>query len=394
MHTGLFVPWGSGNGHVMRMLALSSASDEISIQPVITVRSSHEEKIVRSHGAKIAYLDEREFSQSGCWADWDLDARISQAVRSDLEIIDSLHPDFVIYDGRPSIPISCWIRSIPCTAVLQSIHFPSHRYIGRPIEKIWTSTVPSMNKFLSSLGAKSRITDLRQLIAAPPSFIPSFPEFDALGSSISPSKYIGPLTGASFNRLKESSSARRPTLFLYGFTPKESELRSFAQIFSNFPGEIGIASPSLSAHNPLLYDDRCGNIHIQPFWNIEDFSRAEVAITHGGHGISLTMLQLGIPSVVIPGESPERRENAYGVVKLGAGISILDKQKTTGDKSWEAHDSGQNEINWSDVAKLVEQVRSDISFKKNAKDISLHLKSFSLSSALRVVSGSAQVPQI
>ena len=79
-------------------------------------------------------------------------------------------------------------------------------------------------------------------------------------------------------------------------------------------------------------------------------ARADLCVTHGGHGTMMRALKHGVPMVVIPGFPHDQAPNAALVGKLGAGLAL------PGDASAAA------------LAEAAGRIMADPSFKNNASE--------------------------
>lgn len=387
----LLVPWGSGNGHIMRMLALARAGRESAHEFTIATDTPSQQDLVTREGFEAVTLGDPWAARVGSWGGWHIEERVAEGVRSDLRLLDQTQPTVVVHDGRPTLAIACWRRGVRCTAVLQSIHLPQHRYAGRGVEEIWTSGNAAFHAVLARMGSSYRMSDLRELISGPPTFIPSFPPFDALGAEVDGSRYIGPLTGVS-SPLPARRAGPEPDrdVALYRMVGTPQLLRSAERAFGELAERVHIVTGS-AAETAALRNASAGAFAISTLLPADTLSHARVAFTHGGHGITLTMLQLGVPSVVAPGGSPERAENGDRLEHLGAGVVLRD---TAPIHSWAAHDAREATVDWRTVRDAVHVVAEEEAYRAAARSLSTELARYDLATEYRRLFMSASVPEL
>lgn len=389
----LLVPWGSGNGHLMRFLALARGADRERLEICIATTNAAERNLVLEHNfIPIHFVDGAPVG-TGCWDGWDDYARVGTSLEGDRKLLQDAKADLVIHDGRPTIPIAAWRAGIRCASVLQSIHWPIHRYRGREREAIWTTSIPSFNRVLTELGAHRQLEDLRELICTHPAFIPSFPAFDSLRRDVSVESYVGPLTGVdgSMPHGRETSEDRAG-IIIYKVLSGASDLAAFREAFDNLEADIRIAAGSEDEARWLADRLDPSLFRVKNMWGSADLAASNVAVTHGGHGIALTMLQLGIPSVVLPGGSPERRENGRNLEEMGAGLIVGDLDDV--DLSWSAHDSSRAEIDWHTVRAAVDELMSDSRYGHSAEEAARELRQYTVSDTLNRITASASIPNL
>lgn len=79
-------------------------------------------------------------------------------------------------------------------------------------------------------------------------------------------------------------------------------------------------------------------------------ARADLCVTHGGHGTMMRAFKFGVPMVVIPGFPHDQAPNAAMVEKMGAGLSL------------------PGDANAAELKKAASLILKDPSFKSRAKE--------------------------
>lgn len=375
----------------MRMISLARAGiDRISD---LRIAVDHElgRRLVARNGFAPALLHDGHRTGLGYWEAWDETERIDLSLRADRNLLRAVRPDVVVHDGRPTTPIVARELGIRCAAVLQSIHWAEHCYEGRGREAIWSEAAPAFSAPLASAGFDRATPDLRDVMGAQPSYIPSFPPFDALRGVVPDDRYIGPLTGVNA-RPHESPRPRRPPtgILLYGVLSREADLEAFRAAFDSFPSPVRIATGNDDDAQLLTNRLDLKSYEVRALWEASELARSTVLVIHGGHGITLTALQLGIPAVALPGASPERKENARHIERMGAGISIDEGSEL----SWGEHDSRQIKVDWTRVRAAVEDVLHDNRYREAASYWSAALRRYSTRDAFDRIMEEAAIPAL
>ena len=66
-----------------------------------------------------------------------------------------------------------------------------------------------------------------------------------------------------------------------------------------------------------------GNAHVVRYADHNAIlARADLCVTHGGHGTMMRALKHGVPMVVLPGFPHDQGPNAALIEKLGAGLAL------------------------------------------------------------------------
>ena len=142
--------------------------------------------------------------------------------------------------------------------------------------------------------------------------------------------------------------------------PPKKVVKICAEAFRHLPYDVIIGARELR-------DKDTGNIKIRRYVSFEKyFPKALVFINHGGQNSCMTGILNGVPQINFPGFIYERRFNARGVERAGAGIFC-----------------GKEEFNPDRLKEFVRIIETDNKFTENA--IAMKNKLFALGGSSKVV---------
>jgi MGT family glycosyltransferase len=167
--------------------------------------------------------------------------------------------------------------------------------------------------------------------------MPTTPEFDYQRRDLPPSvHYIGPCLG---NRRAEEVPPRwleelprdRPWVHVTEGTTHSQEpilLRAAARGLAELPVQVVMTTGGRRDPETLDLGPRPPNVRVER-WVAHEFllPRTDVVVTTGGAGTVMTVLEAGVPLVVVPTEW-DKPENAQRVVEAGAGLRLSPRRLT------------------------------------------------------------------
>lgn len=367
--TVLFEPWGNNNGHVTHCVTLGRAAMGSGWRAVIAHHGDplHCRLIEESGCESVDYPQPTPADKWLCWSD---QSYVEAAVVADMELIARFKADVVVHDIRMSSPIAACAAGVGCASICHQPLLPGFSYPGLGVSSLWLDSIDTFNQVLTNFGQREVRRDLRELFVRDAVLIPSVPEFDPLPDTEvnGTSAYIGPLVTAlldttprSFVRENHSSKG----IFFYRTVGVNSRIREFCEVFADLDDQIFIATGTDDAAAKLQRSCAGTGFKIRSLWDMNEvFGRTSVAVHHGGPGTCLRCLQGGMPSVVLPGDNPERCFYGEKLQSLGLGVSLSPGPSL--DTAWGAAvDATGQAPTWSDVRHHVERLRADVEVLRN-----------------------------
>jgi len=198
--------------------------------------------------------------------------------------------------------------------------------------------------------------------------VPSTPEFDYDRHDLPPSvHYIGPCL---WNRRTEEAPPDwlatlprdRPWVHVTEgtvHTQAPALLRAAAQGLANRPLQVVMTTGDRRDPSRLDLGPRAANVRVER-WVAHEFllPHTDIVVTTGGAGTVMTVLQAGVPLVVVPTEW-DKPENAQRVVEAGAGVRLA-PSRLTPDR----------------LRAAVERVLGEPSFRQNAKRLAADFRRY------------------
>jgi UDP:flavonoid glycosyltransferase YjiC (YdhE family) len=377
----------------MRSVILAQEATRCGLKVVIPVLDREQAALVESVGG-IAVIYPLDSIPNGLWAAWADQGFVSSAIREDIELIRDFSVDLVIHDGRLSSNIAADACGVPAIGVIQHIHFPGHTYLGRGLEPLWPDGARAFNSATARYGIQSATSDLRSFLTASPIVVPSIPELDPLPTGVEADiTYVGPLTGFTGIDPERSGlpSVSDEALIFYKTVLDEYQTEEFAAAFSDIKERVFIATGSEPASDRLRSLRHLRGFAIAPLWDLSDIQgRGCSAVTHGGHGTTLTFLQAGVPAVVLPDGSPERQANARHVQEMGAALCLQARAQSHWD--WANQGKPETSVSWQAVRHACEEISADQQVHEQAERIATRLARYTVSGAFEHLVTSANHP--
>lgn len=319
----IFISWGNSSGHITRVVDLADRARAEGWEVTIATRSHplHLDLLGKYGLPFVRFPDDLvPVDPWTCWADGGF---LEESIDWDHGLIDAVKPDLVIHDNRVSAMIAAAESGTSNAVICQQTHLPGFEYLGLGTETIWTEPIAVVNARLQRSNLPPLDTDVRDLYLRGRVLLPSIPEIDPIPDALADRDivHIGPLRarGAAWPIVRESrAQAGGKDIFFYRTVGTGTDFDQFAGAFGDIADRVHIATG-----NPAMTEQLQDNLADQPF-QIATFTdvdelrpRLGAAVTHGGHGISLTGISLALPAVVLPGNNPERNLNARGLAACG-----------------------------------------------------------------------------
>jgi UDP:flavonoid glycosyltransferase YjiC (YdhE family) len=322
----LLVSWGNGSGHITRVVDLADRARAEGWDVTIVTRSHplHLDLIGRYGYPVIRFPDELvPVDPWTCWAD---SGFLEDSIDWDRRLITSIEPDLVIHDNRVATMIAAAESGTNYASVCQQTHLPGFEYPGLGTETIWTEPIPAVSARLRKSTLPPLEADIRELYLRGRILLPSIPEIDPIPDRLATRDvvHIGPLRARGAARPSRPAGPTRPAsgkgVFFYRTVGPGTDFEQFVAAFGDIADRVHLAT-SDPAMTELLRNQLAGQpFHIATFTDVDELRpRLGAAVTHGGHGISLTCISLALPAVVLPGNNPERNLNGRALAACGFG---------------------------------------------------------------------------
>jgi UDP:flavonoid glycosyltransferase YjiC (YdhE family) len=306
-------------GHITRCLAIAGEVLRRDSSAQVTVATEAKwASLIRRVDPQIVLIPQEDHA----WHEWDDVDLVRYLLQEEVALLERVQPDIVVHDNRPTVPMACELLGIPNALIAQHHHQP-----GATVDDpFWT--FPSYIQVLKENGIPPFKQDLRELYLRHMILIPSFPELDPwldrwMNDCV---HYVGPLIEEpEFFLVPESISASTyPTIFVYGVLQSAQDFSQLIDAFWDEPFHLLIPE---AAHLDLSGRDQSDRLHFStpsylPMAAVLPYCAA--TIIHGGHGVSVTSLMAGVPSVILaghPGEY-ERWGNAKALEALGVARTL------------------------------------------------------------------------
>ena len=378
--TILLAPWGNNNGHMAHCLALGAEAVRQGHRTIILYHegSAHRQMIERTGCEALRYP--AELQADNVWKCWHDNDFLTRSIQADALLLEREAIDIVVHDIRLSMPIAARLAGCACASICHQPLFAGFAYEQDGVSDLWLSGLDSFNAVLGRFGQPLLDSDIREILARDTILIGSIPELDPLTSQISPESaiYVGALSPTIWNERQSSAGAFeiQPStgLLFYRTVGLRSDLASFSEVFLSKQTRVLIAAASNSTSDHLKTLMPSTAPDIAPLWDINALRGHDfVVIHHGGPGTILGCLAAGLPSLALPGHSPERIMYGSRLSGLGVGDSLpLAANYTTG---WfDSVDESPDAPSWETVAKRVDAIRADANMAETVAEWSRTLQ--------------------
>jgi UDP:flavonoid glycosyltransferase YjiC (YdhE family) len=360
----LLIPWGRGMGHITRCLAIARAivQRKSSNQVTIVAEQGWEEMIKQIGCRHLSFP--AELLSSGPWEHWDELFHVHNSLEADLHLFETVKPDVVLHDVRPSIPVACELTRIPCVTVTQADMSPDFHFLGETKNPFWANRLPPFQKILALYGLQPVQHDVRELFFRHQVVIPGIPEFDPLplenrGNQV---QYAGPLLFSAGSAVPPGAllpEGNTPFIFVYGIIQTQFDLDNLLDAFRDSPYHLLLAALPAGITIPEGREKAPFKLTVYDFVDVTAIlPHCVAALIHGGHESCMALLKSGIPALVLLGSppEPERMHNGQVLAKMGVARCLL------------------KEDGWERVLDEVQTMTGDLEYARQAQRWQKHLQ--------------------
>jgi len=388
--TILFAPWGNNNGHMAHCLALGDAAVRAGHRAIILFQGNPEQRRMIEQSGCEARTYATDLQTPNVWQCWHDQAFLRKSVAADVQLMQTEGVDIVVHDIRLSMPIAAAILGLTCASVCHQPLFVGFFYEKDGVSDLWLSGVENFNSVLNEYGQPPVECDLREIFSRDIVLIGSVPELDPLTPQLPAQQAI--YVGALSPSIQGDTQPSRPPiaepsagLLFYRTIGLKSDIKSFENRFLSGRSDVLIAAASTATAGRLRSLLPSISAGIQPLWDLESLrNRNFLVVHHGGPGTILGCLAAGLPSLALPGHSPERIMYGSRLHDLGAGDSIpLTADYTTG---WfDSVDVSADAPSWESVQDRIDMIKADDRIGLTALDWARKLQSLGPGYAIKVL---------
>ena len=390
--TVLLMPWGNGNGHVVRCLALAAGARERGFRTVVASMNERQTALIRSMGSEA--VDYPGAVPDDPWTAWTEPAYVEAAIADDVSLLREVAPDLLVNDGRISANVAAHLESVRTVSLVQDMDFPGHRYPGRETEALWPAGARAFDAVLTAMGHPTRSGDLRSFIVSSPVLVPGVPETDEIPAAARHyARHVGPLTGSSLTRSARTAPPLAADALLFYRTFIEAvRADEFARAFGDLRDRVHVATGDPAVTSELRAHPALEGFRVETLWDFapDGSTGPRHAVIHGGHGTMLSMLQAGVPSVVLGDDSPERAANAVKVRSFGSMASLA--TPSAGD--WATQGAPNSTVPFADVRSALDELAGSPAVGAAADRWRGRLAEFTLERAVDAMVDEAAVPEL
>lgn len=353
--------WGHNNGHIAHCAAIGREAARRGWRAVI----AHDGNVLHSRLVEECGCESVRYPPAlvpaEMWHSWRDEPYLRAAVGADLDLIDKYSPSVVVHDVRMSTPIAACAARIACMSVCHQPLLPGFAYPELGVSELWLRGIAEFNKVLASFGQQPIAGDLRELLVRGLVLIPSVPELDPPLDTVPHEslRYVGPLTAPAPHGVDVPDRLERDAVFFYRTVGPNASLPEFCEAFADLGDRVFIATGAEDSARELR--ERCApyGFRIRAFWSMAAVgAQASVAVHHGGPGMSLSCLDGGMSSLIIPGDSPERGLYGSRISSLGVGMTL--SAGASFSSSWHsAVDLTGPPTSWSHIRALTTRLHDD-----------------------------------
>ncbi len=259
---------------------------------------------------------------------------------TDVVVTDYLVLGAYIGGERASLPVVSCIHHIypfPAPALppfgmgfqpaTNSVGYLRDAFMGRMFRRFYDGALPAINAVRATLGLPPLTTLFDLIYRADRALVLSSPSFDFPSSALPANvRYVGPqleVQPASANRVGASKDDdQRPLIVISFSTTFQNQtviMQCLTKALSTLPVRIVVTKgPAIESHS----FDVPSNVDVRSYVpHHEIFPKADLVVTHGGHGTVMQALASGVPLLCVP-MGRDQADEAARVVWRGAGLTV------------------------------------------------------------------------
>lgn len=347
----LFICGGLGYGHVSRCISLANSLAEKKKHVKISFAFANvNEDIAKKHGFDVyrihdlsekQILDRIENSPSGVkgpMAIFDMissESFIDKCVKDEIEVIEKVKPDFIIYDGRFAGNIAAKIKKIHSICLIQNYLLQQPEVLKSiiPNEKVSSLLLKLLEKHKAKINeyrAKHNVEcveDIFNIFTCDENYAATIKEFGVIADkNKNIIKFAGAFIKKDLQEREEWESKLKPDMkTIYVSTGGNDSAKQIVKFVLDILSQIkdiqAIVSVGFGKFN-YDFSKLDSRIIIRKHVNtVSALKYSDLVITHGGHTTIMECLAYGVPALVIPYQ-PEQMFNGSILKKYGIGDFI------------------------------------------------------------------------
>lgn len=315
----LLTPWGRGFGHTGRALALAAAARGVGHSARVLLPTPTDVPDAAPTLHTTVPVPENP------WDAFRTTDAIARLLKHDRALLLEYRPDAVIVDGRISMILAAESLKIPVATIIRDSYTPGHRF-GTVDDDFWSSMLTAAQNAAHDAGVPPPVRDVRELFTRHPAICPSTPELEGIADGVvqRPIHYAGLITWQRPTGLRHPEPVHPTDILVYGALRTPGDVDAVVQAFNGTTHRLYVVMPNPSVSG-RIEEHAVDRIIAVAYLDLEQHAHAFAgAIAHGGHGICLTLMSAGTPTVFAPpADRPEQRFNAERMCRHGHG-QLLD----------------------------------------------------------------------
>lgn len=252
-------------------------------------------------------------------------------LRHDRVTLQDTQPDLVIVDGRISTILAAESLRIPVVSIVRDSYTPGHQFEAVD-DEFWSSMLAATQNAAQQVGVVEPSSDVREVFVRHAAICPSIPELEEAPPGVLkyPVHYSGLIAWRHEVGLGDHELVRPADILIYGALRTADDVDEVVRAFAGTGKRLYVVMPNravldrIGTHEP-------NRITTSPYLDLEQHAETfEGAIAHGGHGICLTLMNAGVPTVFAPPrDRPEQYFNSARMQQNGFG-ELVDTDASNG----------------------------------------------------------------
>lgn len=373
----LFICGGLGYGHVSRCISLAEQLNKIDEKIKIAFAFANVNKqILDKYGYRIYRIHDLNEQQilervnnapsgtKGPKAIFGLicdDEFIEKCVGDELEVIEKVQPDIVVYDGRWTGNISGKIKGVHTVSLIQNylLQQPDIMKEVIPNEQIYAVLIEALEEFKNKINYYREqhniktVNDIFEIFTSDENYAATIKEFGKISERNKDiisfaGAFIKSDVGIEEDWVKQLDNKKKTIYVSTGGNKNSKQIVKFAlDAIKNMEDVQAIVSIGFDEFDYDLSSLDSRIIVRNHVNTINALNKADLLVTHGGHTTLMEALTYGVPTLVIPFQ-PEQIFNGTVLKKNGVG-DLIPIEKA----------------NYSILKEKIEQLLEDDSYKTN-----------------------------